>query len=928
MADKTLHSIKFPGLTDTYKIPDIVNEYSTSSAYAVGDYVLKDGKTYKCTTAIASGETWTSTHWSEVKIGIDLKGQVTDLQNTVADMYNEVNLYDVSIKWSANTAVTYNNDGTYTIGTTDYGRTYFGATVTLEKGTYRLYGVPFGQAYLSTDGQYSNAIAINTGATAKNVFIDHDVSVKLCYRIASAPSNSFVIAPFLYETKLNKLNRTAVISRNFITENTDINDLKAPGMYICTTSSTAATLINWPENVQGNLIVFNSRDCKINYSYGMVQLVIINGSDGKTYIRSYSSSNWTPWKQISYKSDVYNKSDGIVDAFIKSTLIKTLNFSLTFGAGVDARNGGNASNDPTSARTNMITIETNRTIAVNILDDSYKFVVWCYSEAGTGSATYSPTNSEYADNWIFIPYSTQERAFRIGIKRKDGIALTTGSGANTDEVKLNNAIQILCVPQSPEMAMSMSYNMTLSTVGGSYHPYLRQGSGNFTSGSGYYEETASLTRCSTPKDTPIYLKKGDRIEFDDLILAGVSLVSMTSNGVVRLEQLGINLTNSFVAKTEGLYSCIFENNSGTTLSVETAMQKVVVYHDKMTLIKGLPRNPYQNIATKKDSDTGAYTWSAFIKDIKSTCHLHTIRALYFTRARNQGYDHIAISNYHASKPTVPISDIITELEGYTESRDAVPSNWMESPNAEHVYFSDAANYVGSSAASHLHLCSLGSYMTSGGDNTGIGEGGFTGTIKEFAEETERLLKYPNGGGITINHPAWSQITADGIIKLLNVSNIVFGMEIYNSNCEHGSGTGYALDLWNSVLGQGYQIFGTAVPDHETEGGFWDEHLPLGFVHLLCITKSEQEIMLAYRNGRFYTTIDNDTLLLKYFGINNSGLVTFTASEPGTIKFITANGETTVDNATTATYQTSSSDVFIRAEIETSSNRLFTNAIMI
>lgn len=92
MADKTFHSIKFPGLPDTYKIPDIVNEYSPSSAYAVGDYALKDGKTYKCTTAIASsGEAWNTAHWTEVKVGNDLQGEVADLKSAVnkQDLFHE-----------------------------------------------------------------------------------------------------------------------------------------------------------------------------------------------------------------------------------------------------------------------------------------------------------------------------------------------------------------------------------------------------------------------------------------------------------------------------------------------------------------------------------------------------------------------------------------------------------------------------------------------------------------------------------------------------------------------------------------------------------------------------------------------------------------------------------------------------------------------
>ena len=43
----------------------VAPEYSSSSAYAVGDLVFKDGVLYACNTAIASGgETWTLAHWT------------------------------------------------------------------------------------------------------------------------------------------------------------------------------------------------------------------------------------------------------------------------------------------------------------------------------------------------------------------------------------------------------------------------------------------------------------------------------------------------------------------------------------------------------------------------------------------------------------------------------------------------------------------------------------------------------------------------------------------------------------------------------------------------------------------------------------------------------------------------------------------------
>jgi hypothetical protein len=42
------------------------NEYSSSSLYALNALTLKDGKVYRCTTAITSAEVWTPSHWSNI----------------------------------------------------------------------------------------------------------------------------------------------------------------------------------------------------------------------------------------------------------------------------------------------------------------------------------------------------------------------------------------------------------------------------------------------------------------------------------------------------------------------------------------------------------------------------------------------------------------------------------------------------------------------------------------------------------------------------------------------------------------------------------------------------------------------------------------------------------------------------------------------
>ena len=53
-----------------------------AGTYAVGDYVMSGDKLYRCTTAIATPETWTPAHWTEVK----LSGDLTDLRGAVTGM--------------------------------------------------------------------------------------------------------------------------------------------------------------------------------------------------------------------------------------------------------------------------------------------------------------------------------------------------------------------------------------------------------------------------------------------------------------------------------------------------------------------------------------------------------------------------------------------------------------------------------------------------------------------------------------------------------------------------------------------------------------------------------------------------------------------------------------------------------------------------
>lgn len=91
MANKVLKSLTFPGLNDVYKIPQEADEYSTSATYAVGDYCIKDGVLYRCTTAITTAEAWTAGHWTATQ----LADEVTSQSEKIDDLKSAITTYNI-----------------------------------------------------------------------------------------------------------------------------------------------------------------------------------------------------------------------------------------------------------------------------------------------------------------------------------------------------------------------------------------------------------------------------------------------------------------------------------------------------------------------------------------------------------------------------------------------------------------------------------------------------------------------------------------------------------------------------------------------------------------------------------------------------------------------------------------------------------------
>lgn len=238
--------------------------YSNSALYAVGSYAWYDGDLYRCTTPITTAETWTAAHWTAAVIGDDLGDIIRAFSLT--EFPGKSVIPANTINYTNNTAITNNGDGTYNVGTTDYGKTVFGQLTTLEAGAYLLFGVPGCRCFLSTDGGWPNRVAENTTGAPKIVTFENQVSVYLCFSNTSIPSSSYTIRPYLYDTK-------TVEAFRFIGDcPTNLDSLTEAGYYIKVKSSTHSpvpsgydatngVLLNLPkvlENIFGFQLLFDS----------------------------------------------------------------------------------------------------------------------------------------------------------------------------------------------------------------------------------------------------------------------------------------------------------------------------------------------------------------------------------------------------------------------------------------------------------------------------------------------------------------------------------------------------------------------------------------------------------------------------------------------------------------------------------------------
>ena len=283
-------------------------------------------------------------------------------------------------------------------------------------------------------------------------------------------------------------------------------------------------------------------------------------------------------------------------------------------------------------------------------------------------------------------------------------------------------------------------------------------------------------------------------------------------------------------------------------------------------------------------------WSSALQ-IKGTTHVHCKTQEELDVLLKRGLGFLTLSNYYPSAPWWPLSkmtenyyrvhhdfpvmvndkrvegpfdwnkivgqwikELPAELQAEYPFKEGgkifkpLPEGVLEAPNAEHHAF----RYENGHGIPCLHMNAPGSTFASGTFDqwqkrrfqTGVRGGYNFGSGELWSTAIDRMIAgliYPDGGGVTINHPVWSSYYRPLILSILDHDPRVLGMEVIEGG--HGNGEKY----WDWVLATGRQCFGFFVPDHSIRR----KDDSFGVNVLVTPERSVHACLKAYRDGNFY-----------------------------------------------------------------------------
>lgn len=129
-----------------------------------------------------------------------------------------------------------------------------------------------------------------------------------------------------------------------------------------------------------------------------------------------------------------------------------------------------------------------------------------------------------------------------------------------------------------------------------------------------------------------------------------------------------------------------------------------------------------------------------------------------------------------------------------------------------------------------------------------------GIVKPVPPElplAERCGSLAAQGGFTIAaHPAYCAALPGDYIDC----GELMALEIYNAYCDMAYSNGYAVELWDMLLGSGKRIWGVAGDDaHLNPGKRFYSEAGLGWVEIWADDFSEKAILDSLKKGAFFST---------------------------------------------------------------------------
>ena len=289
--------------------------------------------------------------------------------------------------------------------------------------------------------------------------------------------------------------------------------------------------------------------------------------------------------------------------------------------------------------------------------------------------------------------------------------------------------------------------------------------------------------------------------------------------------------------------------------------------------------------------------------IVSVTHAHAKNQEQFDLLYAGGLRHIAISNYYRSEPFYPVvNGKVSGIE--TVETINIPTDCVPCPNAEHHNMNIDA----------LHICTVGSFFSSGSPEGSAPKSMDEKSWKALIKSAVHMLQFPDAGGLTINHPTWSDLSMTNIFAILDYTKYVLGIEACNTDLAGD------LQYWDNVLITGRRAWGFFVPDHkhkwqEAQHGEEGKLAKIGQWRgrnvLIVPQKTEHECLKAYRNGHFFGRLYNTDL--SFTNISLSGQNVTYATNKATSITVIEDGIKTTYNGSSCTHTVSAGATYVRAE---------------